>query len=217
MSQESLSALVDGECSDAELDRLLAGLDDDTDLAQRWSRWHLRRDIAEGVSYSPGQACICAGVMAALEEPKKSGRVVDFAAFRRKLVAMPWKPAVGFAAAASMGAAAVLFMAPQQHGPQFNGGSGSSEGASVRVSNPLANTLSLPGVRSSGRLQAVSLGGAQYNNTGNNNSGTTFADEEYAALLRDYIASRNAAYADSATSGQRYARFDSTADNTPRQ
>lgn len=214
MSQESLSALVDGECSDAELDRLLAGLDDDTDLAQRWGRWHLRRDIAEGVSYKPGQTCICAGVMAALEEPKKSGRVVDLAAFRRKLVAMPWKPAVGFAAAASMGAAAVLFMAPQQHGEQFNGGSGTAEGASVRVSNPLGNTLSLPGVRSSGRLQAVSLGGASYNN-GNNNSGTTFADEEYAALLRDYIAARNAAYADNA-GGLRSARFDS-ADNSPRQ
>ncbi|WP_428312127.1 sigma-E factor negative regulatory protein [Hydrocarboniphaga sp.] len=215
MSQESLSALVDGECSDAELDRLLAGLDDDTDLAQRWSRWHLRRDIAEGVRYEPGQACICAGVMAALEEPSKSGRVVDIAAFRRKLVALPWKPLVGFAAAASMGAAAVLFLAPQQHGQPFDGGSGTGEGASVRVSNPLANTITLPGVRSSGRLQAVSLGGAQYNNT--NNAGTTFADEEYAALLRDYIASRNAAYADSSAS-LRNARFDSTtADNSPRQ
>ena len=213
MSQESLSALVDGECSDAELDRLLAGLDDDTDLAQRWSRWHLRRDIAEGVSYKPGQACICAGVMAALEEPVKSGRVVDIAAFRRKLVALPWKGTVGFAAAASMGAAAVLFLAPQQHGEQFDGGSGSSEGASVRVSNPLANTITLPGVRSSGRLQAVSLGGNSYNA---NNAGTTFADEEYAALLRDYIASRNAAYDGSAS--LRNARFDSTtADSSPRQ
>lgn len=211
MSQESLSALVDGECSDAELDRLLASLDDDTDLTQRWSRWHLRRDIAEGVNYSAAQPCICAGVMAALEEPSKSGRVVDLAAFRRKLVALPWKPAVGFAAAASMGAAAVLFLAPQ-HGAPFNGGSGDAEGGSMRVSNPLGNTLSLPGVRSSGRLQAVSLGGAD----NSNNSGTTFADEEYAALLRDYIASRNAAYADG--SGQRYARFDSaTADSTPRQ
>ncbi|MDB5967933.1 MAG: Anti sigma-E protein RseA, N-terminal domain [Hydrocarboniphaga sp.] len=211
MSQESLSALVDGECSDAELDRLLASLDQDTDLARRWSRWHLRRDIAEGIGYLAGQPCICADVMAALEEPKKSGRVVDLVAFRRRIVALPWKPAVGFAAAASMGAAAVLFLAPQQHGNEFRGGSGDSEGNSVRVSNPLGNTLSLPGTRAMGRLQSVSL-------SGGDNSGSTFADEEYAALLRDYVASRNnAAYADA--SGQRYARFDSSAaaDAAPRQ
>jgi negative regulator of sigma E activity len=206
MSQESLSALVDGECSDAELDRLLASMDQDPALAQRWSLWHLRREISEGTRYTAAQPCICAGVMAALEQPQKSGRVVDLAAWRRRVVALPWKPAVGFAAAASMGAAAVLFLAPQQHRSDFEGGSGDSAGSNVRVSNPLGNQLSLPGVRAMGRLQSVSLTGE--------NSGTTFADEEYAALLRDYIASRNAAaYGD--VGGQRYARFDA-AEAAPR-
>ena len=182
-------------------------MDQDPALAERWSLWHLRREISEGTRYAAGQVSICAGVMAALEQPEKSGRVVDLAAWRRRVVALPWKPAVGFAAAASMGAAAVLFLAPQQHRSDFEGGSGDSAGSNVRVSNPLGNQLSLPGVRAMGRLQSVSLTGE--------NSGTTFADEEYAALLRDYIASRNAAtYGD--VSGQRYARFDS-ADAAPRQ
>lgn len=201
MSQESLSALVDGECSAAEIDRLLSELDQDPALAQRWSRWHLRREIGEGTRYTAQQPCICAGVMAALDEPAKTGRVVDLAAWRRRVVALPWKPAVGFAAAASMGAAAVLFLAPQQHG-EFQGGSGDAAGSAVRVGNPLGNSISLPGVRSAGRLQSVSLTGE--------NSGTTFADEEYAALLRDYVASRNAAaYAAADNGGARYARFDS--------
>jgi len=202
MSQESLSALVDGECSDAELDRLLAEMDRQPGLGQQWSRWHLSREAAEGTRVLDGQPCICAGVMAALEEPRRTGRVVDLAAFRRRVATLPWRPAVGLAAAASMGAAAMLFLAPQQHDAGFAAaGAGEGAGASVRVGNPLAGTISLPVGRSMGRLQAVSL-------TGDNN-GTTFADEEYAALLRDYIASRNAAaaYGD----GARYVRFDTSA------
>jgi len=175
---------------------------------ERWSRWHLRREVGEGTRYTGEQASICAGVMAGLDEPQKTGRVVDLSAWRRRVVALPWKPAVGFAAAASMGAAAVLFLAPQQHRADFEGGASDGAASSVRVSNPLGNTLSLPGTRAMGRLQSVSL-------TGDNNSGTTFADEEYAALLRDYVASRNAAaYGD--VGNQRYARFDS-AEATPRQ
>jgi negative regulator of sigma E activity len=204
MSNESLSALLDGECSDAEIDRLLRQMDASPELAQRWGRWHLRRDLADGASIAPG-ICICAGVMAGLEEPVSRGRVVDLSAWRRRVVELPWKPAVGFAAAASMGAAAVLFMGPQ-HGigtvqPAAGGQEGEAYGANVRVSNPVV-------VRPmGGRLQAVSLTGDNY--------GPTFADEEYAALLRDYIASRNSALAEqtaeagySAGYSARYVRFD---------
>jgi len=117
MSQESLSALVDGECSDAELDRLLAEMDRQPGLGQQWSRWHLSREAAEGTRVLDGQPCICAGVMAALEEPRRTGRVVDLAAFRRRVATLPWRPAVGLAAAASMGAAAMLFLPPNNTMP----------------------------------------------------------------------------------------------------
>lgn len=203
MSNESLSALFDGECSDAEIDRLLRQMDASPELAQQWGRWHLQRDLAEGASISP-KTCICAGVMAGLEEPVSRGRVVDLSAWRRRVVELPWKPAVGFAAAASMGAAAVLFMGPQQGigsvQPAADGQEGEAYGANVRVSNPVV-------VRPMGRLQSVSLTGDNY--------GTTFADEEYAALLRDYIASRNGALAEQtadagypAAYSTRYVRFD---------
>lgn len=203
MSNESLSALLDGECSDAEIDRLLRQMDASPELAQQWGRWHLQRDLAEGASVAP-KACICAGVMAGLEEPISRGRVVDLSAWRRRVIDLPWKPAVGFAAAASMGAAAVLFMGPQQGigtvQPSSSGGQeGEAYGANVRVSNPV--------VRPMGRLQSVSLTGDNY--------GPTFADEEYAALLRDYIASRNSALAEqTAEAGYptgystRYVRFE---------
>jgi negative regulator of sigma E activity len=205
MSNESLSALLDGECSDAEIDRLLRQMDASPELAQQWGRWHLQRDLADGASIAP-DICICAGVMAGLEEPVSRGRVVDLSAWRRRVVELPWKPAVGFAAAASMGAAAVLFMGPQQQGigsvqPAAGGPEGEAYGANVRVSNPVV-------VRPmGGRLQAVSLTGDNY--------ATTFADEEYAALLRDYIASRNSALAEQtadagypAAYSTRYVRFD---------
>ena len=209
MSNESLSALLDGECSDAEIDRLLRQMDASPELAQQWGRWHLQRDLAEGASVAAG-TCICAGVMAGLEEPVSRGRVVDLSAWRRRVVELPWKPAVGFAAAASMGAAAVLFMGPQQQGiGTVQSASGGQEGEgyganNVRVSNPVV-------VRPMGRLQSVSLTGENY--------GTTFADEEYAALLRDYIASRNNALAEqSADAGYpngystRYVRFEAAGD-----
>lgn len=202
MPQESLSALFDGECSDAEVDRLLASLDANPEVAQRWSRWHLRRELEDGTRVRKDQPCICAGVMAAIEDPinqpVRKGAVVDLSAWRRRLVAMPWKPAVGFAAAASMGAAAVLFLAPQQHAGAPLEGVTESGGNMVRVGNSFGQS----GVRSMGRLRSVSLTG--------DNPGPTFADEEYAELLRDYIASRQAAAAAEAgfAGGVRNARLD---------
>lgn len=184
MSNETLSALIDGECSDAELDRLLEQMDRDPGLALRWSRWHLQQELADGVNADP-QTCICAGVMSRLEEPVATGRVVDLAAWSRRLVALPWKPAIGFAAAASMGAAAVLFLGPRARldsGIQETVPEGYATG--VRVSSPIA-----AGLRG-GRLQTVSLTG--------DNPGPTFADEEYAALLRGYIAGRNSVLAEQA-------------------
>jgi len=199
MPQESLSALFDGECSDAEMDRLLASLDSNPELTRRWSRWHLRREIEDGTRVLKNQPCICAGVMAAIEDPAnqpvRKGSVVDLSAWRQRLMAMPWKPVAGFAAAASMGAAAVLFLAPQQGGSQLES-PGESGGSMVRVGNSFSPT----GLRSTGRLRSVSLTG--------DNPGPTFADEEYAELLRDYIASRQAAADAGFASGIRNARLD---------
>lgn len=120
MVKDSLSALLDGECSAKELDQLLDELDRSPELAQQWSRLCLAREAAEGTRVAADQPCICSGVMSQLDDqPAHPTKVVELAARRRARfpvqfprIAAYWKPAVGFAAAASMGAAAVLLVQP---------------------------------------------------------------------------------------------------------
>ena len=116
MVKDSLSALLDGECSAKELDQLLDELDRSPELAQQWSRLCLAREATEGTRVGADQPCICASVMSQLDaQPVSHPKVVDLAS--RRLTRFPkiatyWKPMVGFAAAASMGAAAVLLVQP---------------------------------------------------------------------------------------------------------
>lgn len=113
MPKDSLSALLDGECSGPELDRLLDELARSPELAQQWSRLCLAREARKGTQVRADQPCICAGVMDQLDAVPV-GNVVDLAVHRASRPAMTraWKPLVGFAAAASMGAAAVYFVQP---------------------------------------------------------------------------------------------------------
>ncbi len=118
MNKDSLSALLDGECHGAELDQLLDEMDRDPELALEWSRMCKARDARTGVVLGGVKACVCADVMAALDEEPVYGsdKVVDFArpvTSRTGRVSRFWKPVAGFAAAASMGAAAVLLVQPQ--------------------------------------------------------------------------------------------------------
>lgn len=135
MLKDSLSALMDGECSASELDRLLDELDRSPDLGQQWSRLCLAREASEGVRVVAGQACICASVMNQLDQaPPEAAqvKVVHLKDHRRAGHAEParrlsvWKPAFAFAAAASVGAAAVLLLqpSPQAGLPSASGGAG---------------------------------------------------------------------------------------------
>lgn len=113
MSQESLSALLDGECSAAELDRLLDQMDRDPALKAAYSRLCQAREVGEGTRITKGQPCICADVMSRVaSEPMAavSAKVTDLDARRR------WAPAFrtwgGMAAAASVAVVAVLVAMP---------------------------------------------------------------------------------------------------------
>lgn len=109
-----LSALLDGECSDAELDELLAEMDRSPELSERWSQ--LCRDQALRQGRTPIQAqCICADVMARLDEPARSDQKVRPLRAPPPRLRLPrWAvPAGGLAAAASLGAAAVLVIQPE--------------------------------------------------------------------------------------------------------
>jgi negative regulator of sigma E activity len=127
MSNDALSALIDGECTGPELDRLLEEMDSSPELKRRWSRMVLAREVRSGTRVGHKQPCICEGVMRGLDEAfEQHPKVVELATRRtaaegRGAVASGtvarragfWKPAIGFAAAASMGAAAVLMVQPQ--------------------------------------------------------------------------------------------------------
>jgi negative regulator of sigma E activity len=99
MAQESLSALLDGECSPAELDRILDELHRSPELKASYSRLCLAREAGEGTRIARQQRCICEGVMArvAVEPMLDAGpRVVDLDARRRW---MTLKPMTGLAMA----------------------------------------------------------------------------------------------------------------------
>jgi negative regulator of sigma E activity len=116
MAKDSLSALIDGECTPAELERILDEMDQSPAMKSAWSRLCLARDAGEGVRVRKDQPCICAGVMAQLgaqEAAPAGGKVVPLAAARRAGgVRAYWKPLAGLAAAASV-AAVMVTLAPQ--------------------------------------------------------------------------------------------------------
>ena len=112
MSQESLSALLDGECSAAELDRLLDEIERSPELKAAYSRLCQAREVGEGTRITKGQPCICADVMSRVaKEPmvEVSAKVADLDSRRR------WAPVFrswgGMAAAAATVAAVAVLVA----------------------------------------------------------------------------------------------------------
>lgn len=88
----------------------------------------MAQEARSGTRITKQQPCICEDVMSRLDAvpAQADAKVVDLAAHKagrvtRRPLATYWKPAVGFAAAASMGAAAVMFVQPQTE-PAAGGG-----------------------------------------------------------------------------------------------
>lgn len=137
MSEETVSALLDGECTAEELDRLLDSLDRSPELGRAYGRLCLVREAAEGTRIRKDQPCICADVMARLDAAPLpvSDQVADLDS--RRLRFKRWKPLAGFAAAASIGAVAVLVAMPQTHNSMAGGSAGFSPQISSPVSLPL--------------------------------------------------------------------------------
>ncbi|MEQ1437837.1 sigma-E factor negative regulatory protein [Fontimonas sp. SYSU GA230001] len=123
MAKDSLSALLDGECTASELDRILDELDRSDELKASWTRLCMARDVLEGVRIRRPAADLCTGVMARLDERPASvtGRVTPLVRPRARTY---WKPLAGLAAAASVAAIAVsLNLRPAESGgsPSFLG------------------------------------------------------------------------------------------------
>lgn len=107
MTDHDLSSLVDGECSRSQLDRVLRQLREDPKARARLSRWTLVQDVLRGVEVRQADPGFADRVMAALP------------AHRPQPVAEPlqgrmgWRPLAGLAAAAGVGAVAVLALQPE--------------------------------------------------------------------------------------------------------
>jgi negative regulator of sigma E activity len=161
MAKDTISALLDGECAPAEIDRILEEMARSPALAAEWSRQCMARDAVEGVRMRKEQPCICAGVMAGLEAQDRPlvSRVVELKPRRR--VAAMWKPLAGLAAAASVAAIAVTM--------NFGGGQDSASTlAEAQMAPPVViQTLpasSLVGQRRPANLRTVSAGEEELRN-----------------------------------------------------
>lgn len=182
MSKDSLSALLDGECSGPELDRLLDEIERSPALAREWSRMCLAREAHAGTQVRVDQPCICSAVMSALDAaPAADARVVDLAvhrAARGRRISRAWKPLAGLAAAASVGAAAALFVRP-------SGPVGPEPWALASIGSP-----------------------ARWAPAQDTNLQPVLNDDAHAQMLREYLIDHSNAISDEGMGGTlRYARF----------
>ncbi|MGH8519340.1 MAG: sigma-E factor negative regulatory protein, partial [Panacagrimonas sp.] len=109
-----MSALLDGECSDKELDHVLAEFERDPALREQFSRQILAREAREGTRLRATNFDFPAKVLAALQDERPGAVVVPLKSRVRQL---PWKAATGLAAAAAVGAMAVLAIKPDFPAP----------------------------------------------------------------------------------------------------
>jgi negative regulator of sigma E activity len=109
--KETVSTLLDGECSDQELEQVLAEFERDPALREQFSRQILAREAREGTRIRAANLDFSAKVLAALhDEPSAEPAVV--VPFGSRVRRLPWRAAISLAAAAALGAVAVLVVRP---------------------------------------------------------------------------------------------------------
>jgi len=109
--KETVSTLLDGECSDQELAQVLAEFERDPALREQFSRHILAREARQGTRIRAPNLDFSAKVLAALhDEPSAEPAVV--VPFRSHVRRRPWQTAVSLAAAAALGAVAVIVVRP---------------------------------------------------------------------------------------------------------
>jgi len=95
--RESLSALMDDEANELELQRVLKQVGDDEELRQTWVRYNAARTVMTGQSLAHLQVDISTRVREAVQEEAAPG-------LRDRL----WRPVASFAVAASVAATVVI-------------------------------------------------------------------------------------------------------------
>ena len=121
MSEELLSAMMDGQCTPDEVLQVLAALDQSPELKARWTRMTLARDALAGVRVRKAAPDFASNVMAAIlaDDHQAASANPKVVPLRRVVApavvktaparARRWQPVAGLAAAASITAAVVVF------------------------------------------------------------------------------------------------------------
>ena len=145
--RESISALMDGESNELELQRVLSGIGEDTGLRETWVRYHAVREVVSGGSAANFSVDISRRVREALVEESANH---SSGAITRLL-----KPVASFAVAASV--VAVVVVVGQQIAQLGESGSYTSANSLVAGGAPvgLVNSLGATPVRASYGTQGV--------------------------------------------------------------
>lgn len=107
---ESLSALMDGEVSELELQRLLKASSASTQMGQRWSRYQLVASALRREQVAPVDSGLAAGISAAIEREEPLSRPGDPVESTGQQLTRSrwWRPLSRGAVAATVAFAAVL-------------------------------------------------------------------------------------------------------------
>jgi len=99
--RESLSALLDDEANELELERIVANITDDSELRQTWVRYNMVRGVSSGHALGHPGLDISGQVRAAITEQQAPG---VGGALRQRLL----RPVASLAVAASVAATVVI-------------------------------------------------------------------------------------------------------------
>lgn len=148
MMRESLSALLDDEANELELERVLARIGGDPELRQAWVRYNLARTVAGGQQPMHLQLDVSARVRESVAG-RGQGQGQGVAGLRQRFL----RPLASLAVAASVAAAVVL---GGQHLAQLEADSYSSQAIASSVSPVgLVNSLGASSVQASFGTQSV--------------------------------------------------------------
>lgn len=100
--RESLSAVMDGEANELELERVLSRIESDEELRQTWVRYSAVQSVNEGAHIAHLSMDVSQGVRAALAQDAADGAKVN------NPVQRFFKPLASFAVAASVAATVVI-------------------------------------------------------------------------------------------------------------
>lgn len=102
MSEELLSALLDGECTPAEVEAALAAIERSPALKARWTRMCLTRDALAGVTIARPRVDLTASIMAALDDQPEIAAPAKVVPLRPRVVAAPMPAAASAVSARSL-------------------------------------------------------------------------------------------------------------------